>query len=71
VTRALPHPRALTTDLRAAALLLIRRTYSEAVRMLGHTDPIAVALWELGSAEERHLVARRKRTCRAPRPERL
>jgi hypothetical protein len=41
-------------------LLLLRRTYSEAVRMLGHTDPIAVALWELISAEERHLVARRK-----------
>jgi hypothetical protein len=57
VTRAQPHPRAESTDLQAAALILIRRTYSEAVRMLGHTDPIAVRLWELIAAEER------KRTC--------
>jgi hypothetical protein len=58
--REAPHPRSESTDLRAAALLLLRRTYSEAVRMLGHTDPIAVRLWELIAAEERHLVARRK-----------
>ncbi len=53
MTRALPHPRAETADLRAAALLLIRRTYGEAVRMLGHADPIVVRLWELIAAEER------------------
>ena len=60
MTRAPPRPRAGTADLRAAAVLLVRRTYGEVVRMLGHTDPIAVALWALISAEERHLVARRK-----------
>ena len=39
------HPRSTSTDLEAAAVLLIRRTYSEAVRMLGHTHPIAIDLW--------------------------
>jgi hypothetical protein len=44
-------------------MLLIRRTYGEAVRMLGHDHPIAVALWELIASEERHPVAHRNRTC--------
>jgi hypothetical protein len=49
--RELHHPRADSVDLEAAALLLVRRVYGEAVRMLGHGHPISVRLWELISAE--------------------
>ena len=58
--REAPHPRSESTDLRAAALLLLRRTHSEIVQTLGHGHPVAIRLWELISAEERHLIARRK-----------
>ena len=47
------HPRAATTDLEAAALLLVRRTYGEAVRMLGHDHSITVRLWELIAEAEK------------------
>ena len=49
--RELHHPRADSVDLEAAALLLVRRVYGEAVRMLGHDHRIAVRLWGLVSAE--------------------
>jgi len=49
--RELHHPRAGSVDLEAAALLLVRRVYSESVQMLGHNHRIAVRLWELISAE--------------------
>ena len=51
MTREFHHPRSESTDLEAAAVLLIRRSYGEVVRMVGHSHPIAVRLWELISAE--------------------
>ena len=53
MTRELHHPRSESVDLEAAVLLLVRRAYGEAVRMLGHGHPIAVRLWELISAESK------------------
>ena len=55
MTRAQPHPRAGSTDLHDAALLTLRRTYGEIVRLLGHNDPLTVRIWEAIAAEERHV----------------
>ena len=54
MTRELHHPRAESADLEAATVLLVRRVYGEAVRMLSHTHPIAVDLWQaIARAEAR------------------
>ena len=44
-------PKPASPDLHAAAVLLLRRTYGEVVRLLGHEDPITVRLWETIAAE--------------------
>jgi hypothetical protein len=52
VSRQQPHPRAGTTDLRAVALLAVRRVYGELVRLLGHEDQLTVRVWEAIGAEK-------------------
>jgi hypothetical protein len=50
--REAPHPRSESTDLRAAALLAVRRVYGELVRLLGHEDQLTVRVWEAIGAEK-------------------
>jgi hypothetical protein len=47
------HPRSETTDLRSAALLLVKRMHRDLVRMIGHADPLTVRIWEAIAEAER------------------
>jgi len=49
------HPRAASTDLRGAALQVVRRALVEVVPLVGHADPIASRLADIVSAESRQL----------------
>jgi len=46
-----PEQRTDSVDLEAAALLLVRRTHGELVRMVGHEHPLTVRIWEAIAAE--------------------
>ena len=52
MSRQRPHPRAGTTDLRAVALLAVRRVYGELVRLLGFDDPLTIRVWEAIATEK-------------------